>query len=407
MSPTLRRWIPVVLWVTVIYTTIGFVRVLREWYVERWDPVLIAWSVAGILVVAAGTTVSVLRRRALVLRPGAMLWLAVVTLVLVLWTFSLRRSPEEAVHFLEYGILAILLHRALRPTIPDAFVFIAGALAGALIGTMDEVIQWFSPNRFWDWRDIVLNAGAGAFIQFALCRILPPHTGETPSRSKRVVVRLMVGQLLLLSICLANTPQRVARYAPGLPGFEHLTSPENPMAEYGHLLRVTGLGSFKSRLDLSELDRQDRHGASEVAALVDEARRRYGVFLKTWPAGEDPFTYEMRVHLFSRDRNLAKARERGFNGGTAFDQLTTSWHENRILENFFGRSLGQSSYSWPPELRQQLDLQRDPDSIFRSAVGSHLICFSSEKTLRLVLLALMAICVITDIRLHFSDRRRP
>ncbi len=406
MSPTLRRWIPVTLWVTVIYTTIGFVRVLREWFVERWDPVLIAWSVAGILIVAAGTTVIVLRRRALVIRPGAMLWLAGVTLVLVLWTFSLRRSPEEAVHFLEYGLLAILLHRALRPTMPDAFVFIAGALAGAFIGTMDEVIQWFSPSRFWDWRDIVLNTGAGAFIQFTLWRVLPLPSGETPSRSKRIILRLMVGQLLLLTICLANTPQRVARYGPGLPGFEHLTSPENPMAEYGHLHRVTGLGSFKSRIDLSELDRQDRDRASEVAALVDEARHKYGVFLKTWPAVEDPFTYEMRVHLFSRDRNIAKARKRGFIGGTACDQLTTSWHENRILENFFGRSLSQSTYTWPPKLRRQLESLRDPDFSFRSAAGSHLICFSSEMTLRLILLALVTVCVITDIRLRSSDRRR-
>lgn len=397
---------PVLLWIAVIYTTIPFVRVLREWYVERWDPVLIAWSVACILVVAARTTVIVLRRRALVLRPGAMPWLAGVTLVLVLWTFSLRRSPEEAVHFLEYGILAVLLHRALRPTVPDAFVFIAGALAGALIGTVDEVIQWFSPGRFWDWRDIVLNAGAGAFIQFALWRILPPHSGETSSRSKRIVVRLMVGQLLLLTICLANTPQRVARYAPGLPGFEHLTSPENPMAEYGHLHRVTGLGSFKSRLDLSELDHEDRERASEVATLVDEARHRYGVFLKTWPAGEDPFTYEMRVHLFARDRNLAKAQKQDRNEPAAIEQLNSSWYENRLIEEFFGRSLSQSTYTWPPELRRQLESLHDPDANFRSAAGSHLICFSSEKTLRLVLLALVAVCVITDIRWRSSDRRR-
>jgi hypothetical protein len=407
MSSVVSRWLPVALWVTVIYTTIGFVRHLREWYVARWDTTFIGWAVAAVLVAGAAAAAVVVRHRVRQLRPGAMVWLAGLTLVLVVWTFSLRRSPEEAVHFIEYGALALLLHRALRPVVPGPSVFVAGALAGALVGTTDEIIQWFSPSRYWDWRDIVLNAGAGGVVQLAVWRVLPERADPKPPRSIRIVLRLAAAQLLLLTLCLANTPDRVARYAPALPGLDHFTNPDNPMAEYGHLHRIPGLGSFKSRLGLSELADQDRQRAAEVARLVDDARHRYGVFLRTWPVTEDPFTYEMRVHLFARNRNLAKARERGLDGPVAIEQLTTSWNENRLVESFFGRSLAQSSYVWPVELRQRLESRRDPDMVFRSAAASHLICFASESTLRLILLTMVAVCIAADLRIRSTEGRRP
>jgi hypothetical protein len=406
MPSPVRRWFPVVLWVLVIYTTIPFVRVLREWFVARWDPVWIGLAVATVLVAAAGATVVLLRRRAHGLRRGAPLWIIGVTTVMVLWTFSLRRSPEEAVHFLEYGVLAILLHRALRPTMPNDLVFIAAALIGALVGTVDEVIQWISPSRIWDWRDLLLNAGAGAMIQLALWRIAPMLKADTTPRTVRLVLRLAVAQLLLLILCLANTPRQVARYAPLLPGCRHLTSSLNPMAEYGHLHAAPGLGSFKSRLALAELEAQDRTRATEVAVLVDGARRRYGLFLDTWPVSEDPFTYEMRVHLFARDRNLGKAREREFSGAPAREQLTVAWFENRLLEEFFTATLIDSAYVWNQRLRQRVESAHDPDYRFRSAAGSQLITFASERSLRLALLLLVAVMIVADLRMgRFQGRQ--
>ncbi len=130
MASPARRWIPVIVWVAVIYTTIPFVRSIREWYVARWDPVWIAWLVAGILVVAATMVVTLLLRKTDRPSIGKIAWVAGLTVVLVLWTFSLRRSPEESVHFLEYGILALLLYRALVPTMPNVLVFVAASAPG-------------------------------------------------------------------------------------------------------------------------------------------------------------------------------------------------------------------------------------------------------------------------------------
>ena len=119
------------------------------------------------------------------------------------------------------------------------------------------------------------------------------------------------------------------------------------MAEYGYRHAVPGLGVFNSRLTLEELRTQDSTRATEVGPILDANRHSYGRFLDTWPVGEDPFTYEARVHLFARDRNLAKAREQGF-AGLAAEQLTTAWYENRLVETFFGNTLEQSSYRWDP-----------------------------------------------------------
>ena len=404
-SPT-RHWVPALAWVAVIYTTIPFVRELREWFVARWDPAWIGLAVATVLVAAAGATVMLLRHRAHELRRGAPLWIIGVTTVMVLWTFSLRRSPEEAVHLLEYGVLAILLHRALRPTMPNNLVFIAAALIGALVGTVDEVIQWISPSRYWDWRDLVLNGGVGALAQLMLWRIVSPPARPYDPRSLRIVLRLTVAQLVLLALCLSNTPARVARYAPYLPNSDHLTTSLNPMAEYGHRHTVPGLGVFTSRLTLEELGSEDDTRAVEVAALVDDTRHRYGEFLDTWPVSEDPYTYEMRVHLFARDRNLGKARKREFSGALARDQLTVAWYENRLLEQFFTATLVDSAYVWNQRLRQRVESGKDPECRFRSAAGSHLITFASERLLRFALLLVVAAMIVTDLWMGRSHRRK-
>ncbi len=393
-----RRWLPVVLWVTVIYTTIPFVRVLREWYVARWDPVWIGLGVAVVLMAAGVVAVTLMRRMTGAVRRGNTVWIVGTTAVFVLWTLSLRRSPEEAVHFLEYGVLAVLLHRALRPTMGSDLVFIAAMLMGALIGTVDEIIQWVSPGRFWDWRDLLLNGGAGALAQVILWRVVSPSEHGWNLRSLQIVLRLTAAQLVLLTVCLANTPARVARYAPYLPASSHLTSSLNPIAEYGHRHTVPKLGVFNSRLTLDELRTEDRARATEVGPILDASRQSYGRFLDTWPVSEDPFTYEARVHLFARDRNLAKAREQGFAGALASEQITTAWYENRLVETFFSNTLHESSYQWNPQLRERIARSHAPNTDFHSAAGSHLITFASERALRIVLLLLVAVMIILDLR---------
>jgi hypothetical protein len=73
--------------------------------------------------------------------------------------------PEARSHLFEYGLVAILIYHALlerrrngrRVPLPALFA----VLATALLGWVDEAIQYFLPNRVYDLVDVGLNAAFG------------------------------------------------------------------------------------------------------------------------------------------------------------------------------------------------------------------------------------------------------
>ena len=85
--------------------------------------------------------------------------------------------------------------------------------------------------------------------------------------------------------------------------------------------------------------------------------------------------------------------------------MTTAWRENLILENFFGSTLEQSNYRWGPRRRKDVEAAQDPDVVFVSRAGAHLITKISEVQLRSLLLALFGALVAYEV--YFSTRSRP
>ena len=59
-------------------------------------------------------------------------------------------------HFVEYGLITFLFYRAWRP-LADPSIVMLPARAGLLVGTADEWLQWFIPNRVGELDDIFLN----------------------------------------------------------------------------------------------------------------------------------------------------------------------------------------------------------------------------------------------------------
>ena len=79
--------------------------------------------------------------------------------------------PEERTHLMEYGVVAALIHMALlerqtqgRWTWHPALVAVVGT---ALLGFVDECIQWKLPGRYFDLRDVGFNALAGVMVVLA------------------------------------------------------------------------------------------------------------------------------------------------------------------------------------------------------------------------------------------------
>ena len=79
----------------------------------------------------------------------------------------------ERVHFVEYGIIALLFYRAWRPR-ADLSMFVLPLLAGIAVGTLEEWLQWFIPGRVGDIRDVFLNCVALACGLLFSAGIDPP-----------------------------------------------------------------------------------------------------------------------------------------------------------------------------------------------------------------------------------------
>ena len=186
-SDTERRlWLWTALVVATIYSTLGLARtmsgVLRDRnlldnaFVFGFGLVFVAW-----LALALYTRPSV---REIGVWAGA----AAVFMML----FARLGIPEERTHLFEYVVVGSLIYAALRvragngggPARP-ALVAVAVTVA---VGTLDEVIQFFLPNRVFDWVDVGFNALAATLAvgtSAALVRLRSSDGGKVPLRTER------------------------------------------------------------------------------------------------------------------------------------------------------------------------------------------------------------------------------
>jgi hypothetical protein len=129
-------------------------------------------SVAG--VVAVGLLIARRRRlaawAATAVLAGAYAWLLL----------NLGRSPAERLHLAEYGLLSVLVLRALRIDWHGGGVYYLAWLIAGLLGAFDEVIQWALPNRVFEWKDVGLNI-ASSGLGMALAVVL---MGRDPGGSE-------------------------------------------------------------------------------------------------------------------------------------------------------------------------------------------------------------------------------
>ncbi len=97
------------------------------------------------------------------------IWMGVAAIYLLL--FLRMASPEERSHLIEYSVLAVFIHEALRERQRNGIkVWRPAILAVALssgIGILDELIQLLVPSRVFDPIDLVFNTGASIIAMVA------------------------------------------------------------------------------------------------------------------------------------------------------------------------------------------------------------------------------------------------
>ena len=387
-------WLYVVLWTVVIFLTIPFVRDFSNYVHRNWGRESFTYGVTVVIVLAAvGTVVFLLRRPQTRLINYACL-LAVAGLLVYL-TFGLGSgSPEEAVHYVQYGVLGVLIYRAFTHRIRDYSIYAAAAIVGTIVGMLDETVQWMTPRRYFGLNDIWLNFTAVALIQIGLATGIRPEMirGWPGAASLRRLCHLGALAMAYLGLCFLNTPDRIDWYTERVPLLGFIKENRSVMVEFGYRHVDPDVGMFNSRLTTEELIQTAEARAEDGAAILDQFRdrERYSEFLGIYTTTRDPFLHEARVHLFRRDIYVER-------GDAAEDEAkrrglyTVAYWENRILEKYFGPLLAASSYVWPPELQAKIDENALTESHYLSGVSVELITGVTQAQVVGFFIALVAV----------------
>jgi len=171
-----RLWISAGGCLLLIYSSLYIARPVTEWLR---DANLLRLAVGGSFALIAALVSLRLRRT----RPGWRVWVALAGIamgsVLLLSRFEL---PEERLHFLEYGLVGGLVFAALLERqknkrrdssgLPSRCAYLWPAVGAFVMtgvaGWIDEGIQEVLPNRYYDLRDVAMNAAGGALAVLSI-----------------------------------------------------------------------------------------------------------------------------------------------------------------------------------------------------------------------------------------------
>ncbi len=333
-EPEWRSWLYAAVWSCVIFCTIPFARKFGDIIKEHIGHGFFLFATVAGVIAAGILAFTTLRRRSLPL--SAYGWLLGILTVFIGYAYYLRHIPVEPIHVLEYGILGLLVYRALVHRIRDYSVYVIAMLIVGLIGVIDEYIQWVIPSRVFDLRDIRTNVIAGGLAQIGIAAGLRPAlVSGLPSRKNlgRLCYFFVAG-LIVTGLGYMNTPERIAWYAKRIPVLSFLLDSKNMMVEYGYRYLDSDIGVFQSRFSLEQLKKNDHSRGKEVAQILDRyiGGEGYDSFLKACSVPRDAYAHEAGVHLFRRDYYFDKAKSHSKMKGVWYN---IAFRENQILEKYF------------------------------------------------------------------------
>jgi hypothetical protein len=397
-------WLWALLCALAIFFTVPLARTIQRFVYEKWGRSLFGYFV---LLSAAVAFIFALYLLIFKLKIRSVLnyvWLTAAACGYVYFTLRLWNAPEEAVHFLEYGLLGFFLFNALKHKIRDRSIYLAAFLIGCLVGTFDEILQWMVPGRFWDFRDVGLNALSSGLFQFALWMGIKPKiiSEKIRPRSIRTVSLLLAANLLILGLCFSNTPQRVMNYSQALPFLSFLQK-EEAMNQFNLRHTDPEIGIFFSRLSIEELFSKDAHNTDDYAQVLwDWKDRDYGEYLRQHNGIWTPFLHEIRVHIYRRDKRYEQALGEE-NENSRMKNFFIAYKENQILEKYFGRTLEASPYYWGDERRSTAEAFIDKDVPYKSPVSATLFTPKNELQLWLIILSIWILLFLLN---GFLSRRQ-
>lgn len=152
-----RRWGLALAYVAVVYCTIPLMPGIWAALSEH------SQGSIGYLGILAIVVLGIVVAGGIVRRVGTASWLPYLVLLLVALTYGyllavFSRFPAERLHLVEYGFVGFLLYRALSLDLGRGSAYLGAFGLTVAVGIVDELIQLVLPQRFFELKDVQLNA---------------------------------------------------------------------------------------------------------------------------------------------------------------------------------------------------------------------------------------------------------
>lgn len=236
-----RLWTYVLVCSVFIYMTIPVGRGLQKFIYQTVGKSFFTYAVLFMLGSMLVAVLYFLITGLKTLRHSQFIWIFACAGAYALIVFSIQEHPEEAVHFLEFGLLAYFLFRALSHKVRDWTVYPSTIFCVLLGGLINEFLQWMTPGRFWDFKDVGFDTLSGIIFVVGVWKGIEPEGVKGPVRkaSVRLLINMVTLDLVLLGICLTNTPEAVQFYTAAFEQLSWLRA-EEPMSEFRYPFLVWG-----------------------------------------------------------------------------------------------------------------------------------------------------------------------
>jgi len=152
-----RAWFAALVYVAFVYSTIPYMP--KVWSLLRGytGEAIRHAGIVAVVVFAVAIIVSIIRTRAHYTLPRYAL-LAGLAAVYAYLLSAFAQFPAERLHLVEYGFMGYMFLRALRIDLPTGWAYAVAWGITVLVGIGDECIQLVLPQRFFEVKDIQLNA---------------------------------------------------------------------------------------------------------------------------------------------------------------------------------------------------------------------------------------------------------
>jgi len=394
----LISWLWAFLCILAIFLVVPLARTIQSSVSAHWGESFFGYAVLAVVGTVSVILFFFLFFRLKIREVSNYLWLLLVTVLYVYFTIKLWDVPVEAIHFLEYGLLGFFLFRALKFNIRDKSIFFIAFLIGSLVGIFDEIFQWIVPLRLWDIRDVGLNALSCGLFQIGFWKGIQPRgiSSKIKPKSWKILSLMLGANIVFLGLCLSNTPKRVSTYTEGIPSLSFLKK-EEPMNRFKHRYKDPAIGIFYSLLSPADLTEEDTKLSRQNAqALKEWKRKTFKEFRQRRHPLKFPFIYELRFHVEIRDRNFNQALLTEEEDSKKMFFLA-AYKENLILVKYFGDTLQKASYSWEKEQQVVAEALIDKSTPYKSPVSFGIVFPWSEKTMWLLIFALLIILFLFNL----------